>query len=90
MVQLILTVTRSVYVCSHFSYAGGIANSVFLAGSTRETEGYVAIYVDGWKSLMVAASHWTTTHAEVVCRQLGYEGGVVPSDTTGYRWVWVM
>ena len=45
------------------------------------------MYRDGWKSLMVDSVYWTDTHAEVVCRQLGYEGGVVPSSISGYRWV---
>ena len=73
--------------CAHFLYAVGIRNSVFLFGSTRDTEGFVALYDVRWNSLMVAPSHWTDTHADVVCRQVGYGGGVVPSDTSGYRWV---
>ena len=73
--------------CAHFSYAGEDPNSVFLFGSTRDTEGFVALFETRWNSLMVGPTHWTDTHAEVVCRQVGYEGGVVPSDTSGYRWV---
>ena len=79
--------------CAHFLYAGEYSNSVFLFGSTRDTEGFVALYHDAkWNSLMVVPSHWTDRHADVVCRQVGYGGGVVPSDTSGYRWVcrWVI
>ena len=67
------------------------ANSVTLVGSTSDTEGYVMIFIgNSWKLLTVHTPYWTTTHAEVVCQQLGYTGGVIPSDTTGYRWVGVM
>ena len=51
------------------------------------TEGFVALFDDGWNSLVVAPTHWTDTPAHVVCRQVGYGGGVVPSDTSGYRWM---
>ena len=78
-------------LCLHvtvpFSYAGAVENSVILVGSASDTEGYVMIYGSEWKFLAAQPSHWTDTHAQVVCRQLGYEGGVVPSNTNGYRWV---
>ena len=74
-----------------FYSPGAVANSVTLIGSTSDTEGYVMIFIgSSWKLLTVHSSYWTTTHAEVVCRQLGYEGGVVPSSTIAYRWVCVM
>ena len=74
-------------VCECASYAGVAEDSVILVGSASDTEGYVMIYRSGWKFLVAQPSHWTDTHAQVVCRQLGYEGGVVPSSTNGYRWV---
>ena len=40
---------------------------------------------NSWRPLATHPSYWTDTHAEVVCHQLGYQGGVVPYNTSGYR-----
>lgn len=69
--------------------AGGVENSVILVGSGSDTEGYVMMYIaNRWTFLAANPDYWTDTHAGVVCRQLGYSGGVVPSNANGYRWVY--
>ena len=66
--------------------AGAVDNSVILAGSRSDTEGYVMMYVDNrWSFLIASPDYWTDTHAGVVCRQLGYKGGAVPSNTSAYK-----
>ena len=68
-------------------HAGGVENSVILVGSGSDTEGYVMIYAaNSWFYLVAHPDYWTDTHAGVVCRQLGYSGGMVPNSTSGYRW----
>ena len=67
--------------------AGKLAYSVTLVGSASDTEGYVMIFIgNSWRPLATHPSYWTNAHAEVVCHQLGYQGGVVPyNNTRGYR-----
>ena len=88
---VVLVLPYSMHLCLFVNMLSacveGITNNVILAGSGRDTEGYVMIFrSSSWHFLVASSTYWTDTHAGVVCRQLGYSGGVVPSDTSGYRW----
>ena len=72
-------------------HAGEVLNSIILAGSGRDNEGYVmTLRSNSWFFLVSSPTYWTNTQAGVVCRQLGYSGGVVATDTSGFRYTVVL
>lgn len=83
---------HGLYICTSVNWhycmqsAGEVPYSVTLVGSASDTEGYVMILIgNSWRPLATNPSYWMDTHAEVVCHQLGYQGGMVPYNTSGYR-----
>jgi len=59
-----------------------VAQSVRLVGGRTQCEGNVEVYIAGSWGFVCEDKGFSTAAADVVCKQLGYEGmGKIPSDT---------